>query len=63
MDKEAIRVVSGMPKWIPGMANGKTVRVKYTMPITFYYTSAYNVLWWILTVSSVLSWLFGSNRR
>lgn len=28
-----------------------------------YYTSAYNVLWWIFTVSSVLSWLYGSNRR
>ena len=35
LDKEAIRVVSGMPKWIPGKANGKTVRVKYTIPITF----------------------------
>lgn len=34
-DKEAIRVVSEMPKWIPGKANGKTVRVKYTIPITF----------------------------
>ena len=35
LDKESIRVVSGMPKWIPGKANGKTVRVKYTIPITF----------------------------
>lgn len=35
LDKEAIRVVSEMPKWIPGKANGKTVRVKYTIPITF----------------------------
>lgn len=35
LDKEAIRVVSEMPKWIPGKANRKTVRVKYTIPITF----------------------------
>lgn len=35
LDKESIRVVSGMPKWIPGKANGKTIRVKYTIPITF----------------------------
>lgn len=35
LDKEAIRVVSEMPKWIPGKTNGKTVRVKYTIPITF----------------------------
>ena len=35
LDKESIRVVSGMPKWISGKANGKTVRVKYTIPITF----------------------------
>lgn len=35
LDKESIRVVSGMPKWIPRKANGKTVRVKYTIPITF----------------------------
>lgn len=35
LDKESIRVVSGMPKWILGKANSKTVRVKYTIPITF----------------------------
>lgn len=35
LDKEAIRVVSGMLKWIPGKANGRTIRVKYTLPITF----------------------------
>lgn len=35
LDKESIRVVSGMPKWIPGKDNGKTIRVKYTIPITF----------------------------
>lgn len=35
LDKEAIRVVSGMPKWIPGRQNGQMVRVKYTLPVTF----------------------------
>ena len=35
LDKEAIRVVSGMPKWIPGRQNGQSVRVKYTLPVTF----------------------------
>lgn len=35
LDKEAIRVVSAMPKWIPGKQRGKTVRVKYTLPVTF----------------------------
>lgn len=35
LDKEARRVVSGMPKWIPGKQNGSAVRVKYTVPVTF----------------------------
>ena len=35
LDKEAIRVVSSMPKWIPGRQNGQSVRVKYTLPVTF----------------------------
>lgn len=35
LDKEAIRVVSSMPNWIPGRQKGKPVRVKYTLPITF----------------------------
>lgn len=35
LDKEAIRVVSSMPKWKPGMQNGKRVRVKYTVPVVF----------------------------
>ena len=34
-DNEALRVINGMPKWIPGMQNGKAVRVKYNLPITF----------------------------
>lgn len=35
LDKEAIRVVSNMPNWKPGMQKGKPVRVKYTVPIAF----------------------------
>lgn len=34
-DNEALRVINGMPKWIPGMQNGKAVSVKYILPITF----------------------------
>ena len=35
LDAEAIRVIESMPKWIPGKQNGKEVRVKYTIPVTF----------------------------
>lgn len=35
LDKEAIRVLKQMPKWIPGKQNGSAVRVKYTVPVTF----------------------------
>ena len=35
LDKEAIRVVEAMPKWIPGKQNGQYVRVKYNLPVTF----------------------------
>lgn len=35
LDKEAIRVVSQMPKWTPGKQRGKTVRVRYTLPVMF----------------------------
>lgn len=35
LDKEAIRVISDMPKWKPGMQRGKAVRVKYTVPVMF----------------------------
>ncbi len=35
LDKEALRLVSTMPKWQPGKQRGKTVRVRYTCPITF----------------------------
>lgn len=35
LDSEAMRVVKLMPKWKPGSMRGKTVRVRYTLPITF----------------------------
>ena len=35
LDKEAVRVLKLMPKWIPGKQSGKAVRVKYTVPVTF----------------------------
>ena len=35
LSKEAIRVVSSMPKWQAGRNQGKLVRVKYVLPITF----------------------------
>ena len=35
LDREAARVVSSMPKWIPGKQNGSTVRVKYNVPVQF----------------------------
>ena len=35
LDAEALRIINTMPKWQPGMQNGKAVRVKYTIPISF----------------------------
>ena len=35
LDKEAVRVVKSMPKWLPGKQNGKAVRVKFTVPVMF----------------------------
>ena len=35
IDKEAIRVVSESPKWIPGTEYGRNCRVYYTIPIDF----------------------------
>ena len=35
IDREAVRVINAMPKWTPGMDNGKPVRVKVTMPLIF----------------------------
>ena len=35
LDAEAIRVISAMPNWKPGKQRGETVRVRYTLPISF----------------------------
>lgn len=35
LDKEALRVVSQMPKWKPGYQRGKAVRVQFILPIKF----------------------------
>ncbi|MDR3873271.1 MAG: energy transducer TonB, partial [Phocaeicola sp.] len=34
-DKEAIRVIQSLPKWIPGKQNRRYVPVYFTVPITF----------------------------
>lgn len=36
MDKEALRVVKKMPKWIPGEKEGEPVSVYFTIPILFH---------------------------
>ena len=35
LDREAVRVINSMPKWVPGKQRGKPVRVKFNLPITF----------------------------
>ena len=35
LDKEEQRVISSMPKWIPGKQNGQAVRSRFTVPVTF----------------------------
>ena len=35
LNAEAVRVVKSMPRWNPGMQNGKAVKVRYTLPVTF----------------------------
>ena len=35
LGKESLRVVKAMPKWYPGLKNGKAVKVKWSIPITF----------------------------
>ena len=33
LDAEVLRLVKGMPKWIPGRHNGQRVRVRHLLPI------------------------------
>ena len=35
LDKEAVRVIRSMPKWIPGKQGGNAVKVRYTLPVQF----------------------------
>lgn len=35
LDKEALRLVSSMPKWTPGMQDGNAVSVRWDEPVTF----------------------------
>ncbi|MDR0332734.1 MAG: TonB family protein [Dysgonamonadaceae bacterium] len=35
LDREAIRVVSAMPRWTPGQQRGQAVRVRFTLPVVF----------------------------
>lgn len=35
LNREAMRVVETMPKWIPGKQNGECVRVRYSVPVVF----------------------------
>ncbi|RFZ81764.1 TonB family protein [Mucilaginibacter terrenus] len=34
-DEEAVRLINAMPRWRPGIQNGRTVQVQYTIPILF----------------------------
>ena len=40
LDKEAVRVISLMPKWIPAKHNGERVDAKYSLPVTFRLTNS-----------------------
>jgi protein TonB len=35
LDSEVLRVVAKMPKWKPGIQNGRFVPVYFTLPVTF----------------------------
>ena len=35
LDDEAVRAVKNMPKWKPGTKDGKNVRIKYILPVSF----------------------------
>ena len=44
IDAEAIRVLKMMPKWKPGMKDGKAVKVQYVMPFNFKMNSTENTM-------------------
>ena len=35
LDQEALRIVRSMPKWIPGKLDGRPVKCRFNLPITF----------------------------
>lgn len=35
LDAEAVRVVEGMPRWVPGEVNGKPANIRMNLPVTF----------------------------
>lgn len=35
IDREALRVIGGMPRWFPGIQDGRFVNVQYNLPIRF----------------------------
>ena len=35
LDQEAVRVTEAMPDWIPGKYKGKSVNVRYSIPVAF----------------------------
>lgn len=35
LSEEAVRVIESMPKWIPGMQDGKPVNIYYHVPVIF----------------------------
>jgi protein TonB len=35
LDKEALRAINTMPKWIPGKQNGEAVSVYFQLPVSF----------------------------
>ena len=35
LNKEALRVITNMPKWKPGKQRGKNVNARFTLPIKF----------------------------
>ena len=35
LDRESVRVVKSMPKWVPGKQRGKSVNSRFTLPVKF----------------------------
>ncbi len=35
LEEEAVKLITSMPKWTPGMVKGKKVKAWYTLPVTY----------------------------